>query len=199
MDHSFWQKLYETMGGKMMERKKIISLGMIFGAFIMCFILTNQFLLKDALSATASVQSVYKYQLNINGKPVALFAEMYNAGTEHEIIEQKVADSQGKTYIKKIPGRLKYTNIVLKGGISKNLEIASWRQKVLDGKINEARSAVTIVMRDQMGNELASWNLANCWPSKLIYNPVEPLNESAGAPQGVEMIELVFENILRTK
>jgi hypothetical protein len=74
------------MGGRMMERKRIVSLGMMFGAFIMCFILTNQFFLKDALSATASVQSVYKYQLNINGKPVAIFAETYNAGTEHELV-----------------------------------------------------------------------------------------------------------------
>ena len=90
----------------------------------------------------------FHYAIEIQGVLTGYFTECSGLGSEHEVIEHKVVDTKGKEIIQKIPGRLKWENIVLKRGITNNMDIWDWRKKVEDGKVEEARKNGSIVMMD---------------------------------------------------
>ena len=95
--------------------------------------------------------------------------------------------------MKKIPGRLKWGDITLKRGITSNLDMWAWRQKVEEGKINDARKNGSIVMFDQALAEKARWNFVNGWPSKIT----GPVPKSDSNEIGIEELTITHEMIKR--
>ncbi|MBL8880079.1 MAG: phage tail protein, partial [Phycisphaerales bacterium] len=49
---------------------------------------------------------------------------------KHEIIEHKIVDTKGREIVQKIPGRMKWQDISLKRGITKEMDIWKWRKQV---------------------------------------------------------------------
>jgi phage tail-like protein len=109
----------------------------------------------------------FHYAVEIQGMVSGYFTECSGLGSEHEVIEHKVVDQNGREIIMKIPGRLKWENITLKRGITDNMDIWDWRKKVEDGDVDAARANGSIVMFDQHLNEMARWNFENAWPVKV--------------------------------
>ena len=69
----------------------------------------------------------FHFGIDMQGKIEGFFTECSGLGSEHEVIEHKVV-KEGKEIVMKIPGRLKWENIVLKRGIMKNMDIWNWRK-----------------------------------------------------------------------
>src|SRR4051794_17064584 len=88
----------------------------------------------------------YSFALDLSGKARGYFTEVSGIGSETEIVEQKVTDPAGRDIIKKIPGRLKFTDITLKRGITSSMDFYQWRKAVEDGEIASARINATITM-----------------------------------------------------
>jgi len=65
--------------------------------------------------------------------------------------------------MRKIPGLVSYSNITLSRGITNNDELWRWREEFIRG--NGARREVSIVLRDDTGEERIRWNLTQCWPT----------------------------------
>lgn len=123
------------------------------------------------------------------------FLEVGGLGSETEISEHKIVDKQGKTIIRKIPGRLKWSDITLKRGITKDMAFYDWRKMVEDGMVDKARANGTIQMFDQAGSIIAEWTFDAGWPSKVS----GPSLKSDSNEIGVEEITIVHEGIRRTK
>jgi phage tail-like protein len=136
----------------------------------------------------------FNFALEIGGGKInGYFTEVSGLGSETEIIEQKVVNEKGHEVILKVPGRLKWGDIVLKRGITSNLDMWDWRKQVEDGQVDEARMNGSIVMYDQTLTEKARWNFNNAWPSKISGpSPKADSNEI-----GVEELTLVHEYIAR--
>lgn len=132
--------------------------------------------------------------LNVQGLLSASFEECTGIGTEHEIIEHKVMTASGQEVIRKIPGRLKYSDIILKKGIDSNSDIWDWRHVVETGGIVDARHNGSLFLVDKSGATLARWDFLNGWPSKLIGEETDD-EESAG----VEEMTLVVEYLERVE
>ncbi len=62
-------------------------------------------------TATQS-KRLFHFSIDIADKAIGYFLECSGLGSEHEIVEQKVVNDQGQEMILKIPGRLKWENIV---------------------------------------------------------------------------------------
>ncbi|MDA8216226.1 MAG: phage tail protein, partial [Dehalococcoidales bacterium] len=60
----------------------------------------------------------------------AAFRECSGLGSESQVVEYKAADKNGVEVIIKQPGALKWENIVLKRGITKDLALWRWRKQV---------------------------------------------------------------------
>ena len=137
----------------------------------------------------------FNFAINVGGKIKGYFTEVSGLGSENEIIEQKVVNEKGHEIILKIPGRLKWGDIVLKRGITSSLDMWDWRKQVEDGGVDKARMNGSIVMYDQSGKETARWNFLQGWPSKIT----GPTPKSDSNEIGIEELTIVHEYIKREK
>ena len=135
----------------------------------------------------------FHFMIDVQGEITGYFSEVSGLGSESEIIEQKVVNEKGIEIVKKIPGRLKWGDITLKRGITSNMDMWTWRQKVEEGKVNEARKNGSIVMFDQELAEKARWNFVNGWPTKIS----GPAPKADGNEIGVEELTIAHELIKR--
>jgi len=132
------------------------------------------------------------FQLDIGEKVAGFFTEVSGVGSENDIVEQKISQ-KGKPIVRKVPGRLKWTDVSLKRGITAKLDIWEWRQKVIDGKLKDARTTVTIHMLNREYKPVAEWTFVNAWPSKVT----GPTFKSDSNEFGVEEVTIVHEGMYR--
>ena len=138
----------------------------------------------------------FNFKLEIKGKLAGYFTECSGIGSENDVVDHKVVDEQGHEITRKIPGRLKWNDVTLKRGLTSNLEIWEWREKVVQGKLSDARANITISMMDRSyTNAVAIWHFTNAWPSKAS----GPSLKSDGNEFGVEEVTIVHEGMYREK
>lgn len=97
--------------------------------------------------------------------------------------------------VRKLPGLIKYSNIICKRGVTYNLELFNWYKEIVAGKINSNRKNVSILLLDEERNEAARWNFSNVWPTKY---DAPDLNAS-GNEIAIETLELAHEGMIRSK
>jgi phage tail-like protein len=134
----------------------------------------------------------FHFKLEVSGKVDGYFTEVSGLGSETEVTEHKVV-TEGHEVVMKIPGRLKWENIVLKRGITSNMDIWTWRKEVEDGNVDAARANGSIYMFDQMLKPVAEWSFERAWPVKVT----GPSLKSDGNEIGVEELTLAHEYIVR--
>lgn len=130
------------------------------------------------------------------GAVTGYFTEVSGLGSESEVVDHKIiAKGAKESIIRKIPGRLKWGDIVLKRGITDNMDFYNWRKQVEEGKVEAARLDGTIIMYDQTMKPVAEWTFTKGWPSKIS----GPSLKSDDNSIGVEELTIVHEGIKRTK
>ena len=135
----------------------------------------------------------FNFQLELEGAVAGYFTECSGIGSEHEIVEHKVVDKQGHEIVRKLPGRMKWSDISLKRGITSDMKIWDWRDLVVKGKISEGRKNVTITMLDRQYAPIALWHFNNCWPSKVSGPSLNANNNDIA----IEELTLVHEGMYR--
>lgn len=135
----------------------------------------------------------FHFAVEVQGVITGYFTECSGLGSENEVIEHKVVNESGVEVVMKIPGRLKWENVVLKRGITSNMDIWTWRKMVEDGDVAGARQNGSIVMYDQTLSEVARWNFENAWPVKCT----GPQPKADGNEIGVEELTIAHEFIER--
>lgn len=135
----------------------------------------------------------FHFAVEVQGQVTGYFTEVSGLGSETDVVEHKVVNEKGVEVVMKIPGRLKWENIVLKRGITTNMDIWTWRKMVEDGDVQGARSNGSIVMYDQTLAEAARWNFENGWPVKVT----GPSVKADGNDIGIEELTIAHEYIER--
>ena len=136
----------------------------------------------------------FKFGLEIEGKHSGTFTSVSGIGSESEVVYREIKDSQtGEMIMEVNPGSLRWTPITLKRGVTGNKDIWDWRQMVIDGDIEGARTNCSIIAYNQANTEIARWNLVNAWPSSVI----GPVMDEGGTTYMVEEIVLVHEGVER--
>ena len=136
----------------------------------------------------------FKFGLEFDGVLSGYFTQVGGIGSETEVIEQKVVNAEtGESIIFQIPGRLTWTPVTLKRGVTSNKDVWTWRQKVVEGKIIDARKNCSIVAYSQDQKEVARWNFVNAWPSKVV----GPEMDSGSTNYLIEDMTIVHEGVER--
>jgi len=138
---------------------------------------------------------VSSFHLDISGQITGTFRECSGLGSESEIMEHKAAAQNGQVRVYKIPGNLKYENIVLKRGVTDDMQVWEWRKKVEDGHVDEAHMTGIITMFDQTNTPLAEWTFENAWPVKVS----GPTLNAAGNDIAIEELHIAHEGMMRNK
>jgi len=131
--------------------------------------------------------------LEIEGKIEAFFTSITSIGSTHDVIEVMVIGPQGEKIVQKLPGRLSWSEITLERCLSPDMNLADWRQQVMDGDIENAKADGAIIALDRRNMEMGRWQLVNAWPSQL-HSPVsaDPSNAFMA-----ESMVLVHEGMTR--
>lgn len=136
----------------------------------------------------------FKFGLEIEGKLSGFFATVSGIGSQSEVIENKISNPEtGETIIQKIPGRLAWTDVTLRRGVTSNVDVWDWRQAVVQGKIEDARTNCSIVAYNQGNEEIARWNFENAWPSRVT----GPEMDAGSQTYMIEEITIVHEGMER--
>ncbi len=137
----------------------------------------------------------YHFYVEIDGITQAQFKECSGLDSTSEIIEYKEAGKNGVVTIRKQPGNLKWSDIILKRGITDVLELWDWRKLIEQGKVSEARKNGSIVLYNQTNQEIARWNFVEGWPSKIS----GPQMKADGNEIAIEELTIAHEGLSRVK
>jgi phage tail-like protein len=135
------------------------------------------------------------FYVEVQGVFTGTFRGCTGLGSQSEIIENLAAGAGGVTRIYKIPGVTRWTNIVLKRGVTDSMDVWAWRKQVEEGKVNEARKNGSIIMYDQTNTEVARWNFENGWPAKIS----GPNLDASTNEIAIEELEIAHEKLVREK
>ncbi len=129
----------------------------------------------------------FNFLIEIDGITRAAFSECSGLSTSSDPIEYR--DGSEDITVRKIPGLKKFTNISLKRGMTKDLELYKWMRTVLDGAVE--RKAGSIVLLDEARNPALRWNFREGWPTKWE----GPSMKGTGNETAIETLEIAHEGI----
>jgi phage tail-like protein len=132
---------------------------------------------------------VFKFRVEIDGLTAAAFTEVSGLESETVVVEYRAGTDPN--FARKLPGLTKYSNIVLKRGITQDAELWNWRQRVIEGNFD--RHNGSIILQDDSGQDQVRWNFRNGWPCKLQ----GPFLNAHGSDVAIETLEIAHEGLER--
>ncbi len=93
----------------------------------------------------------FNFKVKLDGTGLqaqAAFSEVSGLTTDTNVIEYRNGNEKPLT-TRKLPGLMKYNNIVLKRGYSDDTKLWEWRKKVIEGHSDQARCSGTITLLDE--------------------------------------------------
>ena len=132
--------------------------------------------------------SQFNFLIEIDGVVKGGFSECSGLSTDTNIMEYREGNEQQGT-TRKLPGLIKYSNITLRRGYSKDSKLWEWRKKVIDGKTQ--RTSGTITLLDEARQPALQWNFRMGWPSKWD----GPSLNGKTSEIAIEMLEIANEGI----
>jgi len=132
--------------------------------------------------------TVFNFVVEIDGVAAAAFAEVSGLDSETEVIEYRTGDSKVSSTLK-LPGLTKYSNIVLKRGLTRDLSLWQWRKTVVDGQTDRRNG--TIVLLDESGSPVLRWTFRNGWPCKWE----GPSLNAKSSEIAIETLEIAHEGL----
>ncbi len=130
----------------------------------------------------------FNFKVEIEGVTAGAFQEVSGLEVHAEVIEYQ--DGQDLV-LRKRPGRVRYSNIVLKRGYINNSELWDWMKNVIDGKV-ERKSGSVILLADD-ASEIMRYNFFEGWPCR--WKGLEL--DGRGIGTAVEELEIAVEKVER--
>jgi phage tail-like protein len=129
----------------------------------------------------------YNFIVELDQITRAAFQECSGFDSTIDVVEHR--EGGENTTLRKLPGMTKYSNIVLKWGMTDDSELYDWHKRVVQGKIE--RKNGSIVVLDREGKEVARWNFFRAWPTKWD----GPDFNAEGNDVAIETLELAHEGV----
>jgi phage tail-like protein len=104
----------------------------------------------------------YNFAVEIEGLVAAGFSDV--SGLNLEIEVQEYREGGLNEFVHKRAGPAKYTNLVLKHGVTTAHELWDWYWDVTQGTIE--RKNLSVVLMDSAGEEKVRWNFEQAYPVK---------------------------------
>ena len=141
----------------------------------------------------AEAVGALRWYLEIDGITEGIFREVSGLDSENEVIEHRASGNKGNLVVHKIPGALKWSNIVCRRGVTDDRKLYDWRKKIEDGQVEANRKNGTLTCYDPTGKAVAKYTFSKGWPCKYKGPSVDASkNEIA-----VEELEIAHEGLTR--
>ncbi len=135
----------------------------------------------------------FRFLVEIDGIVQAGFSEVTIPDTAQDPVEYR--EGTDLPTVRKIPGLVKYGNVVLKWGSTDSMELYEWRKSVEEGDTGRARRNMAVIVLDELGNQGARWEFREAWPTKYD----APDLKATGNEIAVETLEIAHEGMKRVQ
>jgi phage tail-like protein len=130
----------------------------------------------------------YKFYVEIQGIYVAEFTECGGIEMEREV--ETYAEGGINDFVHQLPGRVKYSDITLKNGLTYSHDLWLWfRQGLYDGKVK--KMAFSIILGNAEGLKVKQWEVVGAFPKKWK----GPTLQSASTETAVQEITLAHHGL----
>jgi phage tail-like protein len=132
----------------------------------------------------------FNFKLEIDGFTPAYFSEVSGLGMEVEVTEYRDGSDN---VVRKIPGRLKYTDITLKRGVVGTTDYFDWIKEIARGSVDYRDGSLTVI--NQRHEEVVTYHFYRAFPVKWS----GPETEAAGKGGGevaMEEMTLAVEDLV---
>jgi phage tail-like protein len=133
----------------------------------------------------------FNFLVEIDGITRAAFQQVSGFDSTIDVIEHR--EGGENTTTRKLPGLTKFSNIVLKWGITDDMELYQWHRDAVQGAVERRNGS--IIGLDRQGQEVVRWNFFHAWPSKYD----GPDYNAEGNDVAIETLELAHEGVERVK
>lgn len=131
----------------------------------------------------------FNFLVEIDGITRAAFQEASGFDSTIDVIEHR--EGGENTTLRKLPGLTKYSNIVLKWGLTDDRELYDWHRETVLGNVERKNGSIVVLNR--LGEEVARWNFVRAWPTKWD----GPDFNAEGNDIAIETLELAHEGVER--
>lgn len=128
-----------------------------------------------------------RFYLEIASVVEAVFTEV--SGLQLEMETQDVEEGGVNGFTRRVPGRVKVSNLTLKRGMTRSNDFLKWFMSTGPGAVD--RRNISLVLYDVQGEKLASWHFQNAYPVKWV----GPQFTADGNAVAVETVELAHEGL----
>lgn len=135
----------------------------------------------------------FRYIIEIDGIIQAGFSEVTIPDSSQEPIEYR--EGNDLPTARKLPGLVKYGNVVLKWGTTDSIELFQWRESVEAGLIKDSRKNMAVIILNDEGGMAARWEFKDAWPTKYD----APDLKANGNEVAIETLEIAHEGMKRIK
>jgi len=132
---------------------------------------------------------IFRFLVEIDGIVQAGFSECSGFGSNVEVIEYR--EGGEPITVRKLPGKVSYTDITLKCGTTDSRELYDWHRSVIVGEIQ--RKNGSIIVLDDVGQPKVRWNFFNAWPSKYD----APDFNAKGNDVAIDTLTISYERLER--
>lgn len=132
----------------------------------------------------------FNFLIEIDGITRAGFREASGLDSSQDPVEYR--EGTDPITVRKLYGLIKYSNISLKWGITDDDQLWKWRKQVMDGTaLKDVRKTLSIVLRNEAGQEKIRWNISEAWPTKWT----GPSFNATSNDVAIETLELAHEGV----
>ncbi len=132
----------------------------------------------------------YNFKLVVQGVTEGHFTQCTGLGARVEAI--KYREGGTSQVVHRLPGRVEYSDVVLRYGLTSSRELWHWLESAMKGTVQRRNVSIIVLAQDGV-TEAVRFNLINAWPSAWMGAPLDALaNEVA-----IEELTLVYETLER--
>ena len=125
----------------------------------------------------------FRFLVEFGGTVQAVFHECTGLKTEIEMFEYQ--EGGENTFVHKLPGRRKWSNIIFKRGMTDSLDFWNWFNQVVAGNTSQRRD-LSIILMDETHQSGMRWEVRKAFPIRWE----GPSMKADGKAITVETLEL---------
>ena len=141
-----------------------------------------------ATSLRSDPYGIAHFEIEIDGMRESGFLKVSGLEGRVEVEEYREGGDFG---VRKAPGSVSYSNIVVSRGMTSSTELWDWWERVRNGDVD--RRNLSIVMLDDSRQAVARWQVQSAWPVRYSAPDLNAESDDVA----IETLELTHEGIDR--
>ncbi|WP_350117061.1 phage tail protein [Nitrosomonas sp.] len=137
-----------------------------------------------------NIYRAYNFILDLGGGTVGYFSQVNFMGINVPYYEYR--EGGAGPAVRKLPGRVSYSDIELKWGLTESTEMMDWLMSAVKGEV--IRKNISIILKDTDGQkEVTRWNVENAFPCSWKGAQLDALSNEAA----IETLCITHEGLTR--